>query len=237
MQTPPSGSKRKRSNKSSSSSSDSKTIQKIAKRASTLAVKKILRSAETKLGYFGYNSGVNAKQFLTYNLMYQAGFGNGTGGENSTFIGDKISLSGVRMRGLVRTSTTLGNVTAHLHIYLVSTPKYVTSTNLAAGDLQATADILQFPPRLDTDKVTVLAKKKIRIQPIISGAIATQEFDFYHNFKGRIANFMQDGTIGTYALKDVNYYLCFYPEVWGSTPGTTNAVTVSGATDIFYKDM
>jgi len=64
--------------------------------------KQIKSAAETKVGYFNINTSVKNVLPLTYNLMAQAGFSNGTSGENSTYVGDSFDMVGIKLRLLVR---------------------------------------------------------------------------------------------------------------------------------------
>lgn len=211
-----------------------KTIKSVIKQE---VKKQIKTAAETKVGYFNVNSAVNNVAPLTYNLMGSAGFSNGTSGENSTYVGDSFDVIGIKLRFLVRGGGQYINQASFLQIAIISTPKYVNLTSLARDDLLPSYGLLAYPPRFDSDKCTVHWKKSIKVTPQIDQISGYACVDEYIKFEKRMT-FQQDGTIGSYQLKDKNYYLVFFGDQFGTNPVNTQDVAgVVGQVDIYYKDM
>lgn len=211
-----------------------KTIKNVIKQE---VKKQIKTAAETKVGYFNVNAGVKNVAPLTYNLMGSAGFSNGTSGENSTYVGDSFDVIGIKLRFLVRGGGQFINQASFLQIAIISTPKYVNATNLARDDLLPSYGLLAYPPRFDSDKCTVHWKKSIKVIPQIDTIPGYACVDEYIKFEKRMT-FQQDGTIGSYQLKDKNYYLVFFGDQFGTNPVQSQDVAgVVGQVDIYYKDM
>jgi len=199
--------------------------------------KQIKSAAETKVGYFSVNTSIKNITPLTYNLMGQAGFSNGTAGENSTYVGDSFDMVGIKLRMLVRGGSQYISQASFLQIAIISTPKYVVASSLSRQDLLPSYGGFTYPPRFDSDKCTVLWKKTIKTIPQISGTPGYASVDEYIKFEKRIT-FQQDGTIGSYQLKDKNYYLVFFGDQFGTDPVQTQDVAgVIGQVDLYYKDM
>lgn len=211
-----------------------KTIKNVIKQE---VKKQIKTAAETKVGYFTLNAGIKNVAPLSYNLMGAAGFSNGVSGENSTYVGDSFDVIGIKLRLLIRGGQKFINQASFLQIALISTPKYVNAVNLARDDLLPSYALLVYPPRFDSDKCTVHWKKSIKVIPQIDGIPGYASVDEYIKMEKRMT-FMQDGTIGSYQLKDKNYYLVFFGDQFGTNPvGTDDVGGVIGQVDIYYKDM
>lgn len=199
--------------------------------------KEIKKAAETKVGYFNVNNSISNVTPLSFNLMGAAGFTNGTSGENSTYVGDSFDMVGIKLRFMVRGGSQFINQASFLQIAIISTPKYVVTTNLARDDLLPSYGLVVYPPRFDSDKCTVHWKKSLKLTPQIQDITGYTSVDEYIKFEKKMI-FQHDGTIGSYQLKDKNYYLVFFGDQFGtSSVSTQNVGGVVGQVDLYYKDM
>lgn len=221
--------KRSRKQKSALSKVQAKAVARIAKKVS-------MKEAETKVGYFNISTSFKHTMTISWNLMYQAGFANGTGGEDSAIVGDSFRFRGIRVRGLLNSGNIATNRNGHKSVTLaiIATDKYTTVASLSNNDYIALYGLAKYPPRISTDLCKVIHKEVYELQPQVLDNSTTATVDFFVDMKDKLTTFRN--IAGDWQLKDHNYYLVLYAGQWGILPNDEIIGGFDGQVDLFYKD-
>jgi len=212
-----------------------RTSTKRSKTVSRQELRKIvLRTAETKLGYFTISNTINKQVPITWNLMGAAGMTGGTSGDNSRFIGDQFNMVGIRLRLEWINNVLENSETTKITVALVKAYPYNVATSVAAAALFPDYSLIGYPPRFDSSKCTVLMRKEITLRPQIAG-VRVLETLYHYKKMDTVVRF--DPNVGAFGVKGMQYYLVMYGENWGATLTTEVVATVGGVVEIMYKDM
>lgn len=179
-----------------------KVVGKSDKHIMAVAKKAVMQVAETK-SYLNNNSSSVLLDNTTYatNLIY--GMSQGTTAE--TYIGEKIHLQSIRLKGFLYTSITSAN-TKMFRITVIRTKKALTSSSSFAA-ITGT-DVYRpysFIPQahVDLHKVDSLYDRIYTLQPQISSGVVQQPFDIRVKINRKET---WDADNSGY-LKNKNYYL------------------------------
>lgn len=199
-----------------------KTTKSKTKKASvnTLAVKKaLLGLVETKYAMYSNTTTPLANVLESYNLFFH-GMAQGTGQHN--FIGEKVHWKGITIKYELFNLQS-GNVATQpvvLNLWVLSVPKYVTTTSLAYTDVFEDISGQNLASEYYAPGVKIHARKKITLRQNRSGEkiMTSGTIKLYRNqevkYKDWSTNYELDGKR--------NYYFC----IWGDTLEPTGTASL-----------
>lgn len=199
-------------------------------------VKKVFtKNVESKTAHFNFDNAVFKRRVVTWNVMARSNISRGTGAENGTMIGNRLNLKGLQLRVRCYKSAFSATAPVRIHFGLLKLNTYETGVG-ALLDQQILSDssIGQFPARFDTSKCQVIRKFERTIVPQFNAQESYTVINEYIDLKDRIAEFKELST--GWDMKNGNYYVFCYADMWPGVTGLDNATSVQGQAELYYKD-
>lgn len=188
-----------------------------SRKSRKISVKKIrsalLRSMETKKLRFNAAPTVKCDTVLSYNLMQQSA---AQGVTESTFIGNKIYLKGIKLK--MQADNSVGpSESLQMRVMILRAKAYRTTTSLTKAELYETSLYQNARTGLvDHTKAKVIYQKYITITPQYANQKITKKLSAYVkiNKQFEFKDFTTD-----YEARGWNYYLVMHGEGSAALPG------------------